>query len=326
MGAAKQAATCCKAWKFSTVQLSRDTSNRRLPSTAANCKTAAAGAQPSGCMQAAGGCFACLVDDAVEVDGGCALHVDGDDVGAGLGKVCHALLRLHNHQVAVQGLVGDVAQGVHNQGADGDVGHKAAVHDVHVDPVGAGLVHGGHLGGGKEEEGVGRASNSAAGRATRQGGGRGGRVCSAASMRQCACPGPDRPPPRTPVSFWDVDALSGARQGLQGPPGCPSNPTSAPTCSPSLAKLALRMLGATMMSLLLKESTAMRDACTCTVLLRATARRAGAAVKAVDRAEAMVCRCVRVGGGGCATEEGDTRRGSILLSPAWAACSSMWSG
>ena len=72
----------------------------------------------------------------------------------------------------------------------------------------------------------------------------------------------------------------------------------SPTCSPSLAKLALRMLGATMMSLLLKESTEMREACTWTVLLRETARRAGRAVKAVDRADAIVSRCVRGGGRG----------------------------
>ena len=49
------------------------------------------------------------------------------------------------HQVAVQGLVSDVAQGVHNHGADGDVGHEAAIHGVNVDPVRTGLIHGLHL-------------------------------------------------------------------------------------------------------------------------------------------------------------------------------------
>lgn len=86
--------------------------------------------------------------------------MDGDDVSAGLGEVGHAELRLHNHQVAVEGLVGDWAEGVNHQGADGDVGHEAAVHDVDVDPVAAGLVNGLHLeaqgrGGGSGEAGRG---------------------------------------------------------------------------------------------------------------------------------------------------------------------------
>ena len=49
------------------------------------------------------------------------------------------------HQVDVQDLVGDGAQRINHQGADGDVGHEAAVHDVHVHPVAAGLVNGLHL-------------------------------------------------------------------------------------------------------------------------------------------------------------------------------------
>ena len=46
---------------------------------------------------AARGICPCLVDDTVQVDGGGLLGVHADDVAAGLGKVCHAALRLHNH-------------------------------------------------------------------------------------------------------------------------------------------------------------------------------------------------------------------------------------
>lgn len=46
------------------------------------------------------------------------------------------------HQMAVQHLVGDGAQGLDHQGANGDVGHEAAVHDINVHPVAAGRVDG----------------------------------------------------------------------------------------------------------------------------------------------------------------------------------------
>ena len=49
------------------------------------------------------------------------------------------------HQMAVQRLVGDGAQGIDHHGADGDVGDEAAVHGVHVNPVRTGLIHGLHL-------------------------------------------------------------------------------------------------------------------------------------------------------------------------------------
>ena len=73
---------------------------------------------------------------------GAGFHLHADDVGTGLGEVGHVALRLDDHQVHVQGLGRDGPQGLHDQGADGDVGHEAAVHHVDVDPVGAGLVDG----------------------------------------------------------------------------------------------------------------------------------------------------------------------------------------
>ena len=61
------------------------------------------------------------VDDAVQVDGGRLLGVDRDDVGPGLGKVGDALLGFHDHEVGVQHGVGQGADGVDDEGADGDV-------------------------------------------------------------------------------------------------------------------------------------------------------------------------------------------------------------
>ena len=62
--------------------------------------------------------------------------------GPRLGEVGDAELGLHDHEVAVQHLVGDGAEGLDHEGTDGDVGHEAAVHHVDVDPLGAGLVGG----------------------------------------------------------------------------------------------------------------------------------------------------------------------------------------
>mmetsp|Transcript_27073 Transcript_27073/g.77682 ORF Transcript_27073/g.77682 Transcript_27073/m.77682 type:complete len:237 (-) Transcript_27073:451-1161(-) len=82
------------------------------------------------------------VHHAVQVDRGRGLAVHRNDVGAGLRKVLHALLWLHNHEVAIKQRVRELlAQRVNHQGADSDVGHEAAVHHVHVDPVRSRLEH-----------------------------------------------------------------------------------------------------------------------------------------------------------------------------------------
>ena len=70
------------------------------------------------------------------------LGVDRDDIRASLGKVRNALLRLDNHQMAIQRLVGDGAERVHNQRSNRDVRDKATVHHVDVHPVAPGLVDG----------------------------------------------------------------------------------------------------------------------------------------------------------------------------------------
>jgi hypothetical protein len=44
--------------------------------------------------------------------------------------------------MAIQDLVGDRADGLNYQGADGDVGHKASIHHIDVHPVATSLVNG----------------------------------------------------------------------------------------------------------------------------------------------------------------------------------------
>ena len=77
----------------------------------------------------------------VAVQVGASLNLYGNDVGAGLGEVGDVLLRLNDHQMHVQGLLGHRTQRFNDQRTDGDVGHEAAVHHVHVNPVSTGLVH-----------------------------------------------------------------------------------------------------------------------------------------------------------------------------------------
>ena len=74
------------------------------------------------------------------VDMGAGFIVEGDDVGAGLGEGLEVLLRLHDHQVDVEGLLGFLLDGLHHWDAEGDVRHEAAVHHVAVEPVGLAAV------------------------------------------------------------------------------------------------------------------------------------------------------------------------------------------
>ena len=79
-----------------------------------------------------------LLHSAVDMVAG--LIVEGDDVGACLGEGLEVFLRLHNHQVDVEGLLGFLLDGLHHGDAEGDVGHEAAVHHVAVEPVGLAAV------------------------------------------------------------------------------------------------------------------------------------------------------------------------------------------
>ncbi len=63
--------------------------------------------------------------------------VNGDDVAAGFGEGCEIGIGRGDHQVAVEHLVGAVADCLDDGRAEGDVGHEMAIHHIEVDPVSA---------------------------------------------------------------------------------------------------------------------------------------------------------------------------------------------
>ncbi len=79
-------------------------------------------------------------DLAVEFD------MNGHAVGAGLGKGFEEDVGAGAHQMDVKGQAAQRAKGLDDGGAEGNVGHKMAVHDVEVKPVGAGAVDAGGFG------------------------------------------------------------------------------------------------------------------------------------------------------------------------------------
>ena len=64
--------------------------------------------------------------------------MDGQQIGAGLGKVLDVAYRLVDHQMDVQEHIGTLTDGLDHRDPDGQVGHEAAVHDIHMEIVGAG--------------------------------------------------------------------------------------------------------------------------------------------------------------------------------------------
>ena len=84
-----------------------------------------------------------LLEHAVQVRAGLGVH--GDDVGAGRRELLHVTLGLHDHEVAIERLGGDLAQRLHHRRTEGDVGNEAPVHHVEVNPLGACAVHFAHL-------------------------------------------------------------------------------------------------------------------------------------------------------------------------------------
>ena len=83
------------------------------------------------------------LDRAVEVRPG--LGMDGDDVGAGFGEGVEERIDRRNHEVNVERLGGVRPKRLHHRRTDRQVGHEMAVHDVDVDPVGAGLIDRAHF-------------------------------------------------------------------------------------------------------------------------------------------------------------------------------------
>jgi len=82
---------------------------------------------------------------AVQVNGRRRLALDEQVVGAGAGDVFQQALRLDDHQVNVEGLGSRPPHGLNHDRAEADVRDEAPIHDVHMDPVGAGRVNGAHL-------------------------------------------------------------------------------------------------------------------------------------------------------------------------------------
>ena len=73
------------------------------------------------------------------------LDMHGDNVGAGLGERFEIRIARRDHQMNVERLSGVAAQRLHHVRSDRDVGDEMAVHDVDVDPVGAGGVDRAHF-------------------------------------------------------------------------------------------------------------------------------------------------------------------------------------
>jgi hypothetical protein len=63
--------------------------------------------------------------------------MDGDAVGTGLGEGFEIGIAGRDHQMDVECLLGDRADGLHHGGTDGDIGDEVPIHHVDVDPVGA---------------------------------------------------------------------------------------------------------------------------------------------------------------------------------------------
>jgi hypothetical protein len=71
--------------------------------------------------------------------------VHGDDVGAGPGEGFEIGVGGCNHQMHVERLFGVRTDRANDIGANGNIRDKMAVHDVDMDPVGAGGIDGAHL-------------------------------------------------------------------------------------------------------------------------------------------------------------------------------------
>ena len=63
-------------------------------------------------------------------------------IGTGLGKGGEMAFRLDDHQMHIERLSRAAAHRLHDQRPDRDIRHKAAVHDVDINPVGARRVDG----------------------------------------------------------------------------------------------------------------------------------------------------------------------------------------
>ncbi len=84
-----------------------------------------------------------LLQHAVQV--AARLDVHADEVGARAREVVDVAIGIFDHEVHVERLLRGLAHRRDHDGADGQVGHEAAVHHVDVDVIGAGSVDRAHL-------------------------------------------------------------------------------------------------------------------------------------------------------------------------------------
>ena len=73
------------------------------------------------------------------------LGMDGDQVGAGARERLEVRLVRRDHQMHVERLGRQRPQRTHHFRTEAEIGHEVAVHDVQMDPVGAGGVERAHL-------------------------------------------------------------------------------------------------------------------------------------------------------------------------------------
>ena len=82
---------------------------------------------------------------AVQMDRRAGLAMDEQMIGAGLGEIVEIMLGLDDHQMDIDRFRRRLAHRLDDDRADRDVRHKAPVHHIDMDPVGAGAVDRAHL-------------------------------------------------------------------------------------------------------------------------------------------------------------------------------------
>ena len=65
-------------------------------------------------------------------------------LGTRLGKALHIVLRMHDHQMDIQRLPGQLSYGFHHRKPKGNIGHESAVHNVQMEEIGI-LIHHFHI-------------------------------------------------------------------------------------------------------------------------------------------------------------------------------------
>jgi hypothetical protein len=73
------------------------------------------------------------------VNVGAGFVVNGQHIRTGIGEGWQVFFGFNDHQMNIQGQVGDLADGFDDAGAKGDVRDELTVHDIHMDPIGTGL-------------------------------------------------------------------------------------------------------------------------------------------------------------------------------------------